>query len=84
MTPEQFATVIGALTALIIAVTGALVQLQRTHNLVNSRMTQLLELTQAAGLAQGKLEGPTASAMGPHEPAPSTATTAAERKAPLR
>jgi len=67
---EQFVTILGALTALIVAVTAALVQLRQTHELVNSRMTQLLALTEKSSRAEGKLEGPTASAMGPHEPPP--------------
>jgi len=84
MSPEQFVAILGALTALIAAVAAALVQVRATHALVNSRMTQLLALTQQASLAQGKLEGPTASAMGPHEPAPPSPTVADGPKAPAR
>jgi hypothetical protein len=70
MSPEQFVAVLGAVTALVIAVSGVFIQVRQTHQLVNSRMTQLVNLTRDSSLAQGKLEGPTASAMGPHEPPP--------------
>lgn len=58
LTPEQFVTVLGAITALIVALTALFVQLRKTHELVNGRMTELLKITKEAGVAQGKLAGP--------------------------
>jgi hypothetical protein len=37
----------------------------RTHDLVNHRMDELLELTRAAARAQGRLEGPDANPQPP-------------------
>ena len=46
----------GAAVALVIAAVGAVyMQARQTHELVNSRMTQLLELTQRSAMAQGEL-----------------------------
>lgn len=56
MTPEQFVAIIVASTALIAAITAMLVQLRRTHDLVNSKMTELLELTRRSARAEGVLE----------------------------
>lgn len=73
MTPEQFVAIIGALTALIIAVTAAWVQLRATHQLVNGRMQELLQLTRDSSKAEGKLEGPAAPSSGASSnPVPST------------
>jgi len=70
MSVEQFVTIIGALTALIVAVTAALVQLRQTHELVNSRMTELLEVTRGAARAEGKLDAESHKTRGetPHSP----------------
>ena len=57
MTVEQVIALTGAITALVVAVTACLVQITRTHELVNSRMTELLELTRSSAKAQGVLEG---------------------------
>lgn len=84
MTVEQFLSIIGALTALLVAVAAALVQIRQTHTMIDGRMSQLLALTQRASLAEGKLEGPAASAMGPHEPAPPSPTVGGGPKAPSR
>ena len=47
---------VGAAAAVIVAAIGAVyLQARQTHQLVNSRMTQLLELTQRSALAQGEL-----------------------------
>jgi hypothetical protein len=56
MTPEQVVAIITALVALLGAVTAVIVQLRNLHTLVNSRMTQLLDLTQTSARAQGQLD----------------------------
>ena len=54
---------VGAAAAVIIAALGAVyLQARQTHQLVNSRMTQLLELTQRSAMAQGEL----AATLKPH------------------
>lgn len=45
----------GALTALLVAMTAAVAQLRQTHAIVNSRMTELVDLTRRASFAEGKL-----------------------------
>lgn len=57
MTVEQFDSLLGAITALIVAVTACYVQLRQTHKLVNSRMTELVEATRASAQLKGELEG---------------------------
>lgn len=57
LSAEQFVAIMGALTALIVATTAAVVQLRQTHGIVNSRMTELVELTRKASFAEGKLAG---------------------------
>ncbi len=65
MTAQDWTVVIGsiatALVLVIAAVGRVLVQVQATHNLVNSRMTELLELTRTSARAEGKLESATDS-----------------------
>ena len=56
MTVEQFIAILAALTALSTAVGVAIAQLRQTHNLVNSRMSELLAITRAAAHAQGVLD----------------------------
>ena len=75
MTPELIAAVasatvaiIGALTALVIAVTRLNSRVQETHELVNSRMTELLELTRASSLAEGKLNAADKPLRNPPDP----------------
>lgn len=46
-----------ALTALTVAVGALIRSVRETHKLVNSRMDELLRLTSAASLAEGKLAG---------------------------
>lgn len=58
---------IASITALIVALTGFVALFLRvgrveskvvsTHILINSRMTELLDLTKTAAKAEGKLEG---------------------------
>jgi hypothetical protein len=59
MSGEDWVRIIGAVGAasvLIIAALGAvLAQVRATHNLVNGRLTQLLELTRSSSFAAGKL-----------------------------
>ena len=55
MTVDQFVTVVGALTALVAAVGAVFVQVRQTHELVNHRMTELLDVTKQSALAQGAL-----------------------------
>lgn len=70
MTPEQGVALLGALTALVAALGAILVQLRQTHQLVNSRLTQLLELTERSSSAEGVLQGQQtqADAKGPLPP----------------
>lgn len=56
MSPEQLVAVIGALTALFIAITGVLVQVLALRRAVDGRLTQLLELTAASSRAAGALD----------------------------
>ena len=52
-------TIITAIAAVIVAATPgflAWLQSRKTHLLVNSRLTELLELTRKAAKAEGKLE----------------------------
>jgi hypothetical protein len=55
MTVEQFVSIMTALTALIAAVGAVFIQVRATHVAVNSRMTELLDLTRSAGHAEGAL-----------------------------
>jgi hypothetical protein len=57
VTPEQFIAILTALATLIAAVTACLIQLRQTHELTNSRMTQLLAAVTAAAQMQGELAG---------------------------
>ena len=75
VTPELIAAVasgtvalIGALTALVVAVARLNTKTAATHELVNSRMTELLELTRKSSMAQGRLAGPEATPETPSSP----------------
>lgn len=57
MSPEQFTALIVAVTGLIAAVGVVLAQVRQTHNLVNSRMTELLDATKLASQKTGELQG---------------------------
>lgn len=66
MSPEQATALISAVGALVVAAAGLLggvlallQQAKETHTLVNSRMTELLDITKSAALARGRLEGAT-------------------------
>jgi hypothetical protein len=58
--PDQWIALAGALCTVLIAVARLIHEVRKTHDLVNSRMTELLELTRSSSRAQGKLEGPDA------------------------
>lgn len=68
LTPEQFVAVLGAITALVVALTAVFAQLRRTHMMVNGRLTELLKLTHDAALAKGKLAGSNAPPSPPPAP----------------
>jgi len=51
------ATIIGLITPIIFAIL-ALMQ-KDTHDINNSRLTELLDISKKAAKAEGKLEGPT-------------------------
>jgi hypothetical protein len=55
MSAAELTAVLGALTALVVAVGALLVQVRQLHGLVNSRMGELLALTRRAALAEGKI-----------------------------
>jgi hypothetical protein len=57
VTVDQLVALLGAVTALIAALGAIWVQLRQTHKLVNSRLTQLLALTERSSRAEGVLEG---------------------------
>lgn len=56
MSPEQLVAVMGALTALVVAVGGVYVQIRQLSRRVDGRLEQLLELTATSAHAQGVLE----------------------------
>lgn len=51
------AALIVAITGLVAAVGVVIVQLRQVHNLVNSKMADLIEQTRLAALKQGELAG---------------------------
>lgn len=57
MTPEQATGLIIAVTGLVGAITAVFVQLRQTHQLINSRMTELVETTKLAAQKSGELAG---------------------------
>ncbi len=56
MSVEQLTALIVAVTGLIAVLLAVLRQLQSTHRLINSRMTELVEATRAGAHAQGMLD----------------------------
>jgi len=54
-TIDQATAFVVAVTGLLGAVVAVYLQVRQTHALVNSRMTELLETTRSASLAQGQL-----------------------------
>jgi len=57
VSPEQFTAIIVAITGLVTALGAIFVQLRQTHNLINSRMTQLVAETKLAAQKDGELAG---------------------------
>lgn len=57
MTPETIIAVIGAITALVVAVTAMLVQLGKLRQEVNGRLTQLIAEATDAARKDGELAG---------------------------
>jgi hypothetical protein len=53
MDVPQFTALLAAIAGVLVAITGLIVQVTRTHQLVNSRMTELLALTRSSGHAEG-------------------------------
>jgi len=51
--PAELAAVLTATAALVVAVTRLWIAIREVHDLVNSRMTELLELTRKASRAEG-------------------------------
>ena len=56
MSPEQLVAVVGALATIAIALVRLYGEIRSVHHLVNSRMTELLDLTRQAARAQGVLD----------------------------
>jgi hypothetical protein len=54
---EQFIAILTALTALLVAVGGVFAQVRQTHELVNGKMSELVQLTGIAAKKEGELEG---------------------------
>jgi len=54
--PGVTIALISAVTAIILGFFKLLVEIRNTHDLVNSRMTELLELTRVEATARGKLD----------------------------
>ena len=63
----ELTALIGGLTALVIAVGALLVQIGRLHTLVNSRMTELLDLTRQAAFSAGQADTATDTGKSPRE-----------------
>lgn len=57
MTPEQFVAIIGSLTALIVAVGAAIVQIVQLRAKVDGRLSELLAITRAGARTEGELVG---------------------------
>lgn len=55
--PESAVAIIGAITALVVALTAMLVQLGKLRQEVNGRLTQLIAEATDAARKQGELEG---------------------------
>jgi hypothetical protein len=62
----QLVAILGAITALIIAVGQLIRETRITRQHINGRMSELLELTRESAKAQGVLE--TKNALGPPDP----------------
>lgn len=56
MDPQVAIAAISAITAILLGFFKMWVDIQGVHKLVNSRMTELLELTRVAAVARGRLD----------------------------
>lgn len=54
MTPEQFTLVLGACTAMVVAITALVVQVMAWRHQIDGRMEQLITLTRASALSEGR------------------------------
>jgi hypothetical protein len=61
---ELIIAAIGGVVAIVLGWFKLLAEQRRTHDLVNSRMTELLELTRRSSYAAGRLDPP--SGENPH------------------
>jgi len=57
MSVEQFVAILGGIASVLLALAAVFAQVRQTHQLVNSRLTDLLEVTAQAATARGVLEG---------------------------
>lgn len=57
MSTEQLVALLGALTALIVAIGAVLQQLVMLRRTLNGRLSDLVETTRAAALKEGELRG---------------------------
>lgn len=57
MTPEQWVALVGALTALFVAVAAAIVQIRGLRSDINGHVTKLVATATALGQKQGELQG---------------------------
>lgn len=57
MTTEQLVAVLGAITALVIAVGAVMQQLLALRKQIDGRMGEMLELTRLAATREGELQG---------------------------
>jgi hypothetical protein len=66
---DDWVKIIGALASASVVLIGAMgalyVKIEQIHRVVNSRMTELLDLTRRSARAQGQLERATLSSPGP-------------------
>ena len=56
ITAEQATALIGAVAALVVAITALIAQVMHLNHQINSRMTELVDLTRASAHAQGVLD----------------------------
>lgn len=57
MTVEQFVAILGATTALVVAVTALLLQMRTLTHHVNGRLDELLSLREESARREGELKG---------------------------
>lgn len=57
MTPEQWIALLGALTALFVAISAAIIQIRGLRSDINGHVTRLVATATALGEKQGELQG---------------------------